>query len=404
MKMKMRTKLIQLENFMKISKFFFKGLGMVAYRDVTVAATVAATTTLFMNIVFWSNFVNLNVTIVLELIYLVKAMSSFSSFLEATALAPCIGFCILSEFKLFTVWRSSNQIIALVNGLKEFFPQSVEQQEKFMVEHWLKRTLRLGVMYSSCLIIAIWAFNLLPLFWSLVEFYVAGGQFNWRFAYLLWYPFQVNTIPVYSFIYTHQVFAGYTAAGGFFCCDIFMFNLILLLCMNFSYIANSIAEMKPCGTEKDSMQLNALVKHHQRILELSNITSEIFSVTILVNFVSSVFIICLTSFQVTAEVPPMDFIKYLLFLLHELSQIGTICYLGDYLITSSRKVGYSAFNQEWWNGSLSYQKSILLVISRAQKPSFLIAKGFAIVSMECFTDILTKSYQFFVCLRHMYGD
>lgn len=255
---------------MKISKFFFKGLGMVVYRDRDSTATTTTTTMLFMNIVFWSNFVNLNVTIALELIYLVKAMGSFSSFLEATALAPCLGFCILSEFKLFTVWRSSNQIISLVNGLKECFPQTAEQQHTFMVAQWLKRTLRLGVMYSSCLIIAIWAFNLLPLCWSLVEFYTNDdqhGSFNWRFAYLLWYPFQVNSIPVYSFVYTHQVFAGYTAAGGFFCCDIFMFNLILLLCMNFHYISNAISEMKPSGTNADSMQINVIIKHHQRILE-----------------------------------------------------------------------------------------------------------------------------------------
>lgn len=104
-------------------------------------------------LMFWSNFVNLNEIIALELIYSVQTMSWFSWFSGG----HCIGFLHLRsllEIKLLTVQRSSNQILT---GWRLFSPVSWTSA-KLMAEEDITR---LGVMYSSCLIFAIWAFNLL---------------------------------------------------------------------------------------------------------------------------------------------------------------------------------------------------------------------------------------------------
>uniref|UniRef100_T1H478 Odorant receptor n=1 Tax=Megaselia scalaris TaxID=36166 RepID=T1H478_MEGSC len=136
---------------------------------------------------------------------------------------------------------------------------------------------------------------------------------------------------------------------------------------------------------------------------LSKRAHEVFSIQILVNFLSSIFILCFVSFQVTVNVPPVELFKYILFLLFEIIQIGTICFLGEQLQIYSKNIGAKIFEQEWWEEDLSYQKKILFMIARSQKPAVLVARGFGSVSLQSFSDIMAKSYQFFVCLRYVYN-
>lgn len=246
-------------DFMKISDFYFKSLGMFPYKD---HRRITKKSKIIMDCVFWLNFINLNLTVLAEIVFLMKAMGEFSTFLEATALAPCIGFCLLSEFKLLWSRKMSEETLILINGLKALYPNE-NSQELFKTDYYLKKTLRLGTFYSLILTLTIWAFNLAPLVYSLAEFYTSSDldvEYQWRLAYLTWYPFNVNTVPVYATVYITHILGGWTAAGGFFACDIFMFNLILLICMNFNYIEENIGH----GSSKN---FNRLIKHHQIILE-----------------------------------------------------------------------------------------------------------------------------------------
>lgn len=249
----------ELNDFMAISDFFYNLLGMFPYKDPK--RYVSRRTKIIMNIIFWTCYINLNVDVLAEIIYLVKAFGTFSSFLEATALAPCIGFCLVSEFKLYLIWKMSSDIIELMNGLHELYPTDENSQKLFKTDYYLQKTLRLGKLYSIILLITVWTFNLIPLGWSLVEFYTssdANEEFKWRLPYLIWRPFEINSVPVYLAVYATHMLGGWTAAGGCFACDIFMFNLIFLLCMNFNYIEENI------GRKTDFYKL---IKHHQITLE-----------------------------------------------------------------------------------------------------------------------------------------
>lgn len=66
---------------------------------------------------------------------------------------------------------------------------------------------------------------------------------------------------------------------------------------------------------------------------ISKIAHEVFSVIVLVNFVSSIFIICFVSFQLTIDVSALELFKYFLFFAYQTMQIFMISYLGDYLTT-----------------------------------------------------------------------
>lgn len=249
--------LVQFNDFMKISDFFYKTLGMFAYKDPQ--RKISLLRSIIMNIIFYINIINLAVIVLLEMIFFIKAIGQSASFLEATAIAPCIGFCLLSYFKLYYFWINSEELLNLIQGLQLLFPKTEETQESFKVMFYLKKALRLGIVYSLSLSFTIWAFNLIPLFWSLEEYFFENKEFAWRLAYLTWYPFEINTAPVYAGIYFTHILAGCTAAGGAFSCDIFMFNIIILICMNFKYIEENIGN--------NPNDFNKFIKYHQIVLE-----------------------------------------------------------------------------------------------------------------------------------------
>lgn len=175
--------------------------------------------------------------------------------------------------------------------------------------------------------------------------YFPGLDFKFRLSFLMWYPFEVNTHIRYWLVLTQQWHAGFIAAFCFLATDIFLFSILTMLIMIFHYIAKEIEKMPLTGGDKDVLQLKPLVLMHQKALDLADLNSSVFSITVLVNFISSTAMICFTAFQLTAA--GMDIVelgRYIIFLSHQLLQVGTICYLGEKLIEAVSSFLFLLYN------------------------------------------------------------
>lgn len=58
----------------------------------------------------------------------------------------------------------------------------------------------------------------------------------------------------------------------------------------------------------------------------------------------------------------------------------------SYIFFSLKSFGISdaIYEEEWFNAELRYKKSLILMITRSQKPSQLTAYKFSVVSMQSF--------------------
>lgn len=252
-------KVIKIEDFFKISNFFFRVIGIFPYKDPN--RKESAKIQLFMNLIFLLGYTNLLICFIQQNVYILKALAE-GNILAAFIATPCTGIVALSFFKVVYMNLNSNNITELIQGLNDLMPKEEKAQNIFKVNFHLRKVLKLGSFYTVVLSTSIWAFNLLPLAWSLIEFLFASDNnrnFEFRLPFVCYYPFSIDCISKYVFAYVTQVFGGITSSGGLFSCDILMFNLILLICMNFNYVENNIS--------KNSQNLNDIIKHHQRILE-----------------------------------------------------------------------------------------------------------------------------------------
>lgn len=177
------------------------------------------------------------------------------------------------------------------------------------------------------------------------------------------------------------------------------------------------------------MPLKRLLNSNFRVSEELN---SIFSPSILFNFLASSLIICLVGFQATAGVAPLDFFKYLLFLLASLLQILLICYFGNMLIDSvitasfrdslltfhsskfpfidqlivltylrkvtfivcfiwqSSDIANGAYEHNWIVADEKYKKLLLFLIMRGQRASALKVVTFDDVSLRSFMKVLNQ--------------
>lgn len=147
---------------------------------------------------------------------------------------------------------------------------------------------------------------------------------------------------------------------------------------------------------------------------ISDRLEEKFNVSILVNFIASVLIVCMCGFQITAANSLLDLVIYSLFLPSSVYQIFFLSYLGNKMIDTvsvnaemsihyankkscflflfsqnqSTDVANGAYQGKWYNASNQYQKYILLMIARAQRPQVLTALKFSVVSLQSFNKVL----------------
>lgn len=63
------------------------------------------------------------------------------------------------------------------------------------------------------------------------------------------------------------------------------------------------------------------------------------------------------------------------------------------IVFQSLDVAEAVYSQKWYKGNLKYKKLVILMILRSNTPCYLIAKGFSLVSFECFYKVCGLLYR-----------
>nr|WBF91115.1 odorant receptor SameORX [Schistocerca americana] len=85
-----------------------------------------------------------------------------------------------------------------------------------------------------------------------------------------------------------------------------------------------------------------------------------------------------------------------------LAQLFVYCWFGDELITESENVSTVVYSTvtSLQGYPVSLKRSLLLMMTRAQRPLHITAAGFFDLSRESFVKVLNVSYSFFAILRN----
>ncbi|KAM7361892.1 odorant receptor 85c-like [Cochliomyia hominivorax] len=397
------------EDFFKLANFFYTSLGMVLVKkeNFSPAKSLLAT------FIFYTGIINMNCVLCCELIYVALAIINRNKFLEATMTLSYIGFVVVGNFKMLFVWRKKSELAKYLQGLKQIFPNEKHLQRKYNLRKYLSHCTRITIAFSLIYMIAIWTYNLFTVTQFLIyEKWLKIRVIEKILPYFMYTPWDWNDHWSYYVLYVSQDFAGYTSAAGQISGDLLLSSCATQMIMHYDFLAKTVQEYKSnllselINKEKNFKEdmefLKNMLQYHSYLLDLSQQMNTIFGLPILLNFIASSFVICFLGFQMTIGASLETLLKLSLFLAICIAQIYLICHYGQELIDASTNVAVAVYNQDWSSTDVRFQKMLILMAARAQRPAQLRATALVLISKETMTELMQISYKFFALLRTMY--
>ncbi|EDV96943.1 odorant receptor 67c [Drosophila grimshawi] len=386
------------EDMMRIPVLFYKTIG----EDIYAHRSTNPLNSLLLKIYLYAGFINFNLLVCGELVFFYKSIQDFETVRLAIAVAPCIGFSLVADFKQITMALYRKTMIQLLDDLEEMHPKTLAAQSLYQMadfERTMKRVIR--IFTFLCLAYTT-TFSFYPAFKATIKYNFLGYEtFDRNFGFLIWFPFDATTKNwVYWITYWDIAHGAYLAGIAFLCADLLLVVVITQLCMHFNYISTCL-ESHPCNADQDEENvrfLTTMIKHHNKCLMLCEQVNNMYSFSLLLNFLMASMQICFIAFQVTESTVEVILI-YCIFLMTSMVQVFLVCYYGDALIAASLRVGDAAYNQNWFQCSKTYCIMLKMLILRSQKPAMIRPPTFPPISLVTYMKVISMSYQFFALLK-----
>ncbi|KAL9904816.1 odorant receptor 13a-like [Glossina fuscipes fuscipes] len=287
-------------------------------------------------------------------------------------------------------------------GLKTY-TTSKEQRQTFLdgeLENKLLLTIYVAIVATTGLL------GMFVLFLNPVK--MAGKTFPYRAVVPAWVPFplQLLYMSLSVLIFAMQIVA----------IDYLNINLLNQLRYQLNILSlafdklSSEKEQEKCRANdspifgKHLRSLNTIIEHHCLLKEVCQDIESIFSVSILLQFFTSLIIFAMTGFQATVQSDASNEAILIYFYCGCIScELFLYCCFGNAVTEQSKTLPIRSFNSSWYDYDGRYRKSLLVFLTNAQQPFVFTAGSFMNLSLPSFLGIISKSYSYIALLRQLYG-
>jgi odorant receptor len=321
---------------------------------------------------------NVTSVVVGAALFIVSLKVNFESIEKLTKTIPPWGYTFMALSKSLCIFVNKEKFKEIIETLDELFPRTKKEQALFKPKKYLKsyklveKALLAPVIASAISMIAI---NFIKL--------VFFGIWYEDLPFENWYPFDEYHPVTYNFVFLWQNVNATITVSCLLGADLIFYLLITLLSMQFDILCYKVQKL---STKDDFKDFKILLEFHDKLLKLSKSLEEIFSPSILFNFIASSILICLVGFQVSVKIDFNIYIRSALMLTVGLIQIFILCHYGNKLTTTAENVATSIYNCDWLdNRGGKLKAAMLMMTQRSQKKTALTAFKFSTLDLEAFT-------------------
>ncbi|XP_076640804.1 odorant receptor 24a-like [Halictus rubicundus] len=219
------------------------------------------------------------------------------------------------------------------------------------------------------------------------------------------FPFEVMISPVYEVVIVAQFllecFVAFTAAMF----TALLAALVLHVGSQVDILCQELINLPNHRQEERLSSFRSLVVQHQKIICLGESIRDLFINIALVQFLSSILVICSLGFilvnSLGTENGSSVVIKCLPFYVAVNCEAFVLCYTGEYLTSKSADVRRAVCDMDWYKLNNRDMRLMLLLLLRSQKELTLSAGKFVILSVEAFATILKASASYISILLAM---
>nr|XP_034837092.1 odorant receptor 85b-like [Maniola hyperantus] len=392
------------------------------------------------NAYFWFTYINIVVSFFLESANVLQTATS-GTFLDLFTMMPCVGFLIVALTKTYKIKIHRATFEKLVYELRDMWPNGhIPEEEYQAVSQGLRQLKFLVRAYFSCNMILGTIF-VIPVIYTYIK-RLLGYDVTLILPFSYWLPFDPLKDIKYRFVSVLIIMIYHCFQSAFFMVagDLLLIIFLSHVTTQFTLLAIRINKLfyvpiddqlvaeYPLGEVSKKLQLFqdrennpslvdnedpekriedeliSIILRHQALIRISEEIENMYTFSLLVNFMNSSVIICFCLFCIAFFEKWNEF-NYKVFFVTAISQTGILCWYGQRLKDTSTGVAEALYNCGWYVAAHNIKKSILIMILRSQKEVHITTYGFSIISLESYATILKTSWSYFTLLiKIMYQE
>ncbi|XP_028031983.1 odorant receptor 67c-like [Bombyx mandarina] len=371
-------------------KTFVTPKAILHWSGIKMTHTITELQGKYWSVYYWFEFVNIFAAMCLEFLGMLDTArgGTFDDAVKIFRMMPCNGYTVLSLIKSFNMVRYRPVYENLIDEIGGMWPDgAVGEEEHKIISSALKQINFVVKGYYYCNHYLLVSFLCPPFFQRIKGF--LGREWEMMLHFFYWLPFNPNQPVYFEILLTiqtwHAIIVIWLNMSGDLLFCLFLSHITTqldLLSVRIKKLVlvsvdRQLPDHFPLGMlSKDTERLSAeqeikeqqqelaeIVKRHHALIRLSKDVEDMYSFSLLVNFLNSSIFICFCGFC-SVVVEKWNETAYKSFLLTTLSQIWFLCWYGQKLLDSSEGVSDALYKCGWYNASKKVKTSILIMLHR----------------------------------------
>ncbi|XP_049699051.2 odorant receptor 4 [Helicoverpa armigera] len=413
-----------------------KVLGWVAIR---MTHSISENATKWWDRFYWFEMFNLFLTGPSEMVSMVSTAYEAKTFLDSIKvfrMMPCFGCVVLSMFKSINMVIHRPVFENLTNELRAMWPQGeVSEEEHEIISGALKQLNIIVKGYYWCNNALLISFLSPPYFLTLARYFGHDSPMGLHFLY--WLPFDPYQPVYYEITLVLQTWhacvviyfnVAWDMLFCLFLCHITtQFDLLARRVRRLFYVTvdQQLVRSYPMALVSEEMlrvegervrsqgdnywqtrhhaEITQIVLRHHALIRLTGDVERMFSLALLINFMNSSIIICFCGFCCVL-IEEWNEVAYKSFLVTALTQTWLLCWYGQKLIDSSKRLADALYDCGWYNASKKARSAVLIMLHRAQKGIYVTTHGFSVISLASYSTIIKTAWSYFTLLLNFFKD
>ncbi|CAL1676385.1 unnamed protein product [Lasius platythorax] len=294
---------------------------------------------------------------------------------------------LLSCSKMFILLKNRKSIIMLINILmkKPCRPLTSEEMEIFhkfdnSIQINTRRYTCLGTITSLCILLTS----------------LSTSFKKRKLTYRAWLPFDYSSTTLFFLLYIHQLIS--LLAAGFLnvACDTLICGLLVHICCQIEILTYRLRKII-----FHSDILRDCIYQHYHIFRFAFLINVKFRLTMTIQLIMSMFIVCFTLYQLSKTTAKAKYIEMIMFMTCMLTQIFFYCWYGNEVKLKSRQLIDDIFEMEWLTLDENIKKSLIIIMKRAVMPIQIISAYIIPMNLDSFMGVLKTSYSTYNLLQQM---
>nr|QNH68032.1 odorant receptor 5 [Apriona germarii] len=147
-------------------------------------------------------------------------------------------------------------------------------------------------------------------------------------------------------------------------------------------------------------ELSHCTKHLNILLRIRDDIENVFTYVTLAQTLASliIFASCLYVASTVSMTSP-EFFAQVEYFLCVLVQLSIICFFGNEITIASAQTGVSLYECDWFSSSLRFKRSMILTISRIQRPVYVSIGKFSPLTLATLVTVCRGSFSYFTLFK-----